>query len=88
MTRQQHKLYMTIVWPGLLLIKKWQALNKVATVKQGGAFRASLLNLTSGEGNQLIETRISSSTKEVIISDDNHTELIGERINPANKKKL
>jgi cobalamin-dependent methionine synthase I len=41
-----------------------------------------------GEGNQLMETRISSSTKELIISDDNPTELIGERINPADKKKL
>ena len=35
-----------------------------------------------------METRISSSTKEVIIGGDNPTELIGERINPANKKKL
>jgi hypothetical protein len=43
---------------------------------------------TGGEGNQLMETRISRSTKEVIISDDNPTVLIGERINPADKKQL
>jgi 5-methyltetrahydrofolate--homocysteine methyltransferase len=35
-----------------------------------------------------METRVSSSTKEVIISDDLPTVLIGERINPAGKKKL
>ena len=44
--------------------------------------------ITLGEGNHLIEARISSSTKEVIISDGNSIELIGERINPADKKKL
>jgi 5-methyltetrahydrofolate--homocysteine methyltransferase len=35
-----------------------------------------------------VETRISSATKEVIISDDRPTVIIGERINPAGKKKL
>ena len=35
-----------------------------------------------------METRISSATKEVIISNDRPTVLIGERINPAGKKKL
>ncbi len=35
-----------------------------------------------------METRISSATKEVIIGDDQPTVLIGERINPAGKKKL
>jgi 5-methyltetrahydrofolate--homocysteine methyltransferase len=35
-----------------------------------------------------METRVSSSTKEVIIGDDQPTVLIGERINPAGKKKL
>ncbi len=35
-----------------------------------------------------METRVSSPTKEVIISDDQPTALIGERINPAGKKKL
>jgi 5-methyltetrahydrofolate--homocysteine methyltransferase len=35
-----------------------------------------------------METRVSSPTKEVIISDDRPTALIGERINPAGKKKL
>lgn len=35
-----------------------------------------------------METRITSATKEVIISDDRPTVLIGERINPAGKKKL
>jgi 5-methyltetrahydrofolate--homocysteine methyltransferase len=35
-----------------------------------------------------METRISSATKEVIISDERPTVLIGERINPAGKKKL
>jgi 5-methyltetrahydrofolate--homocysteine methyltransferase len=36
----------------------------------------------------LMETKLSSATKEVIISDDRPTVLIGERINPAGKKKL
>ncbi len=35
-----------------------------------------------------METRISSATKEVIIGDDKPTVLIGERINPAGRKKL
>lgn len=35
-----------------------------------------------------METRVSSSTKEIIIGDDQPTVLIGERINPAGKKKL
>ena len=35
-----------------------------------------------------METRISSATKEVIIGDDQPTVLIGERINPAGKKKM
>jgi 5-methyltetrahydrofolate--homocysteine methyltransferase len=35
-----------------------------------------------------METKLTSSTKEVIISDDRPTVLIGERINPAGKKKL
>jgi 5-methyltetrahydrofolate--homocysteine methyltransferase len=35
-----------------------------------------------------METRLTSATKEVIISDDRPTVLIGERINPAGKKKL
>jgi 5-methyltetrahydrofolate--homocysteine methyltransferase len=35
-----------------------------------------------------MKTRLSSSTKEVIIGDDQPTVLIGERINPAGKKKL
>jgi len=35
-----------------------------------------------------METKVSSSRKEVIIGDDRPTVLIGERINPAGKKKL
>lgn len=35
-----------------------------------------------------METKISSATKEVIISDGRPTVLIGERINPSGKKKL
>jgi 5-methyltetrahydrofolate--homocysteine methyltransferase len=35
-----------------------------------------------------METKVSSPTKEVIIGDDQPTVLIGERINPAGKKKL
>jgi len=35
-----------------------------------------------------METKVSSATKEVIIGDDQSTVLIGERINPAGKKKL
>jgi 5-methyltetrahydrofolate--homocysteine methyltransferase len=35
-----------------------------------------------------METRVSSPTREVIISDDQPTALIGERINPTGKKKL
>ncbi|MFC1932574.1 dihydropteroate synthase [Chloroflexota bacterium] len=35
-----------------------------------------------------METRVSSTTKEVIIGNDQPTALIGERINPAGKKKL
>lgn len=35
-----------------------------------------------------METKISSATKEVIISDERPTVIIGERINPAGKKKL
>ena len=35
-----------------------------------------------------METKISSATKEVIISSDRPTVLIGERINPTGRKKL
>lgn len=35
-----------------------------------------------------METRVSSATKEVIIGDTQPTVIIGERINPAGKKKL
>ena len=35
-----------------------------------------------------METMLSSATREVIISSDRPTVLIGERINPAGKKKL
>ncbi len=35
-----------------------------------------------------METRIASTTREVIISDSGPTVLIGERINPSGKKKL
>lgn len=35
-----------------------------------------------------METRVSSPTREAIIGDDQPTILIGERINPAGKKKL
>jgi len=35
-----------------------------------------------------METRVSSPSKEVIIGDNQPTVLIGERINPAGKKKL
>lgn len=35
-----------------------------------------------------METRVSSFTKEVIIGDDQPTVLIGERINPAGRKKF
>lgn len=35
-----------------------------------------------------MQTRVSSQNKEVIIGDDQPTVLIGERINPAGKKKL
>jgi 5-methyltetrahydrofolate--homocysteine methyltransferase len=35
-----------------------------------------------------METRVSTLTKEVIIGDERPTVLIGERINPAGKKKL
>jgi len=35
-----------------------------------------------------METRVSSPTKEIIIGDDQPTVLIGERINPAGKKRL
>jgi 5-methyltetrahydrofolate--homocysteine methyltransferase len=35
-----------------------------------------------------VETRVSSAAKEVIISDERPTVLIGERINPSGKKKL
>jgi len=35
-----------------------------------------------------METRISSATNEVIVSHDQPTVLIGERINPAGKKKM
>ncbi len=35
-----------------------------------------------------METRVSSLTREVIIGDDRPTVLIGERINPAGKKRL
>lgn len=40
-----------------------------------------------GEGrNELLETKVSSVAKEVIIGYDRPTVLIGERINPAGKK--
>lgn len=35
-----------------------------------------------------METRVSSSTREVVISDSGPTIIIGERINPTGKKKL
>ncbi len=35
-----------------------------------------------------METRVSTATKEVVIADNQPTVLIGERINPAGKKKL
>ena len=35
-----------------------------------------------------METRVTSSTKEVIIGDNRPTVLIGERINPSGNKKL
>lgn len=35
-----------------------------------------------------MKTRVSSATKEVLISDNQPTVLIGERINPTGKKKL
>jgi 5-methyltetrahydrofolate--homocysteine methyltransferase len=35
-----------------------------------------------------METRVSSATSEVLISDEGPTVLIGERINPSGKKKL
>ena len=35
-----------------------------------------------------MQTRITSKTREVIISDENRTILVGERINPTGKKKL
>ncbi len=39
------------------------------------------------EKKGIMETKLSSATKEVIISIDRPTVLIGERINPAGKKK-
>ena len=36
----------------------------------------------------MMETKISSTKKEVVISDERPTVLIGERINPTGKKKL
>ncbi|HUT72027.1 MAG TPA: dihydropteroate synthase [Desulfatiglandales bacterium] len=35
-----------------------------------------------------METRVSSATREVLITDEGPTVLIGERINPSGKKKL
>ena len=35
-----------------------------------------------------METKVSTATKEVIISYDRPTVIIGERINPTGKKKL
>jgi len=35
-----------------------------------------------------METRVSSATREVLITDEGSTVLIGERINPSGKKKL
>jgi 5-methyltetrahydrofolate--homocysteine methyltransferase len=35
-----------------------------------------------------METRVSTATKEVVISSERPTVLIGERINPTGKKKL
>jgi 5-methyltetrahydrofolate--homocysteine methyltransferase len=39
-------------------------------------------------GEVSMETKITSATKEIIISHDRPTVMIGERINPAGKKKL
>lgn len=36
----------------------------------------------------MVETRVASSTQEVLIGDNGFTVLIGERINPSGKKKL
>jgi len=35
-----------------------------------------------------METRVSSATKEILITDEGSTVLIGERITPSGKKKL
>jgi 5-methyltetrahydrofolate--homocysteine methyltransferase len=35
-----------------------------------------------------METKLTSTTREVIISNEQPTVLIGERINPTGKKKL
>ena len=35
-----------------------------------------------------METRVSSATREILITDEGSTVLIGERINPSGKKKL
>jgi len=40
------------------------------------------------KGEYPVETRLSSATKEVLISDEQPTVIIGERINPTGKKKL
>ncbi len=40
------------------------------------------------QANLLVETKLSGATREIIISPDRPTVLIGERINPAGKKKL
>lgn len=39
-------------------------------------------------GGELMETIVSSTTKEVVIGDERPATLIGERINPTGKKKL
>ena len=45
-------------------------------------------NTTSDESSAVMETRVSTATQEVLISEDQPTVLIGESINPTGKKKL
>jgi hypothetical protein len=45
--------------------------------------------MTKGKkGNRLMETKVSSTKKEVVMGEGYPTVLIGERINPAGKKKM
>ncbi len=44
--------------------------------------------MRTNKGNQLMETRVTSYTEEVIIGGDRPTVLIGERINPSGNRKL